>query len=36
MFYKSDFSYGTEPGDFKVYVGGNSEDVLENTFKLIE
>lgn len=34
-FYRSDFSYGTEPGTFKVYVGGNSRDVLESKFELV-
>jgi hypothetical protein len=24
-----------EPGDFKVYVGGNSVDVLEGSFRLV-
>jgi beta-glucosidase len=33
-FYKLDMSYGTEPGDFKVFVGGNSRDVKEAQFTL--
>lgn len=35
-FYRSDMSLGTEPGDYKVFVGGNSRDVLETSFKIIE
>lgn len=35
-FYRMDMSYGTEPGDYKVFVGGNSRDVLETSFKLVE
>jgi len=35
-FYRRDMSFGTEPGDYKVFVGGNSRDVLETSFKLIE
>lgn len=35
-FYRADFSYGTEPGEFKVFVGGNSRDVLETKFMLTE
>ncbi len=33
-FHRLDMSYGTEPGDFKLFVGGNSRDVKETTFKL--
>jgi hypothetical protein len=29
-------TFGTEPGDFKVYVGGNSRDLLETSFKLVD
>jgi beta-glucosidase len=35
-FYKLDMSYGAEAGDFKVFVGGNSRDVKEASFKLVE
>ena len=35
-YYRKDMSFGTEPGDYKVFVGGNSRDVLETSFKLIE
>jgi beta-glucosidase len=35
-FYRKDFSYGTEPGAFKVYVGGNSRDVMTAKFELVE
>lgn len=35
-FHRLDMSYGTEPGDFKVFIGGNSRDVQEADFKLIE
>ncbi|MEI8084671.1 MAG: glycoside hydrolase family 3 N-terminal domain-containing protein [Paludibacter sp.] len=33
-FYRIDMSYGTEPGDFKLFIGSNSRDVKETTFKL--
>ncbi len=33
-FYRQDMSFGTEPGDFKLFVGGNSRDVLEAPFVL--
>ncbi len=33
-FYKSDLSFGFEPGKFKVFVGGNSRDVKEAEFEL--
>jgi beta-glucosidase len=33
-FYKEDLSFGWEPGDFDVFVGGNSRDVLNTTFTL--
>ena len=33
-FYKSDLSYGSEPGDFEIFVGGNSRDVLKESFNL--
>ncbi len=35
-FYRKDWTYGTEPGDFKIFVGGNSKDVLEAPFKLLD
>jgi beta-glucosidase len=35
-FYRRDMTFGTEPGDFKVYVGGNSRDLLETSFKLVD
>jgi len=35
-FYRIDMSYGTEPVGYEVYVGGNSQDVLETSFKLVE
>jgi len=31
-YYKYDLSFGFEPGDFKVFVGGNSRDVKEASF----
>jgi beta-glucosidase len=34
-FYRKDMTFGIEPGEFKVYVGGNSRDVLEASFKLV-
>ncbi len=33
-FWNQDLEYIAEEGDFKVYVGGNSVNVLEETFKL--
>ncbi|YCH42435.1 beta-glucosidase BglX [Olivibacter sp. SA151] len=33
-FYNADLQYVAEPGDFKVFVGGNSRDVKEAQFKL--
>jgi beta-glucosidase len=33
-FYNYDLKYVAEPGDFKVFIGGNSHDVKEANFKL--
>jgi beta-glucosidase len=33
-FHRADMTYGTEPGDFKLFIGGNSRDVKETNFKL--
>lgn len=33
-FYNADLKFVTEPGDFKVFIGGNSQDVKEAAFKL--
>ena len=33
-FYNADLKYVAEPGDFKVFIGGNSQDVKEAGFKL--
>ncbi len=33
-FHRLDMTYGTEPGDYKLFVGGNSRDVKETGFKL--
>ena len=33
-FYDSDLKYTAEPGDFKIFIGGNSRDVKEAAFKL--
>ncbi len=33
-FYDLNMNYTSEPGDFKVYIGGNSRDVLEGKFRL--
>ncbi|MTI38800.1 beta-glucosidase BglX [Fulvivirga lutimaris] len=33
-FYRKDFTFGTEPGDFEVFVGTSSSDVQTATFKL--
>jgi beta-glucosidase len=34
-FYNSDLKFVAEPGNFKVFVGGNSRDVKEADFKLL-
>ncbi len=33
-FYKSDLSFGYEPGKFQVFVGGNSRDVKQGEFEV--
>ncbi|MDD2797957.1 MAG: glycoside hydrolase family 3 N-terminal domain-containing protein [Bacteroidales bacterium] len=33
-FYRLDMTYGTESGDFKLFIGGNSRDVKETNFTL--
>jgi beta-glucosidase len=33
-FWRSDMTYGTEPGDFELYIGKNSRDVLVSKFSL--
>lgn len=33
-FYRRDMSYGSEPGEFEVFVGGNSRDLLSAAFLL--
>jgi len=33
-FYNDGLKYSYEPGDFKIYIGGNSQDVREAGFKL--
>jgi beta-glucosidase len=35
-FYNSDLKYTYEPGDFKVFIGTNSEAVKEAAFKLVK
>ncbi|MBK8734953.1 MAG: fibronectin type III-like domain-contianing protein [Saprospiraceae bacterium] len=35
-FYNSKLEYISEAGTFKVFVGGNSRDVLEQEFELIK
>lgn len=35
MFYDSKMNFTTEPGQFKVFVGGNSEDLIEGNFELL-
>ena len=35
-FYNKDMKWVYEPGDFKVYVGGNSRDTKAATFKLVK
>jgi beta-glucosidase len=33
-FYDAALKFDSEPGDFKIFIGGNSKDVVESTFKL--
>ena len=35
-FYRKDFTYGTEPGEFKVFIGSNSKDLQEDKFDLLD
>ncbi len=35
-YYNYDLKYVAEPGDFNVFIGGNSRDVKEAGFKLIK
>lgn len=35
-FYNYDLKFIAEPGDFKLFIGGNSRDVKETSFKLIK
>lgn len=35
-FYNSNLVYAAEPGDFKLFIGGNSNDVKESDFKLVQ
>ncbi|MEO6218995.1 MAG: beta-glucosidase BglX, partial [Ginsengibacter sp.] len=34
-FYNYDLKYASEPGEFKLFIGGNSRDVKETGFKLL-
>jgi beta-glucosidase len=33
-FHRIDMTYGTEPGNYKLFIGGNSRDVKETEFRL--
>jgi beta-glucosidase len=33
-FHRIDMTYGTAPGDYKLFIGGNSRDVKETGFKI--
>ena len=35
-FYNGKLEYGFEPGDFEVFIGGNSRDVKETSFSLVQ
>ena len=35
-FYNSDLKFVAEPGDFKVFIGTNSDDAKEAAFKLVD
>jgi beta-glucosidase len=32
-FYNADLKWVAEPGDFKIFIGGNSQDVKEASFR---
>jgi len=34
-FHRIDMTYGTEPGDYQLFIGGNSRDVKTTNFKLM-
>jgi beta-glucosidase len=34
-FWRADMTFGTEPGAFQVFVGGNSDATLEAPFELV-
>jgi beta-glucosidase len=35
-FYNQQLAYISEPGKFTLFVGGNSRDVMETTFELVQ
>ena len=35
-FYRYDLSYGAEPGQFMVFVGGSSETTMAKEFRLVK
>lgn len=35
-FYKADMTFGAEPGEFTLYIGGNSRDVKSQRFRLTD
>ena len=35
-FYNNDLKFVAEPGDFKLFIGGNSRDVTETGFRLVQ
>ena len=35
-FYRKDMTYGAEPGQFEVYIGGNSAEVKMASFTLVK
>jgi beta-glucosidase len=34
-FYNNQLKYAAEPGDFNLFIGGNSRDVMEAGFRLL-
>jgi beta-glucosidase len=34
-FFRADMTFGTEPGFFDVFIGGNSEDLIKKRFELV-
>jgi beta-glucosidase len=35
-FYRADLTFGVEPGDFEIFIGGDSKNVKKSSFKLVQ